>query len=126
MNVPDYNVSLLFEHTPYVLPPDWEEVESPMISSRCWRCSNGLKVIASVLEESDGRDWLHVSVSRTQRLPSWKDLAYVKGLFIGAEHKAIQVFAPADEHVNIHPFCLHLFRCLDGDPLPDFRVGKEL
>jgi hypothetical protein len=24
---------------------------------------------------------------------------------------------------NIHPNCLHLFCCLDGDPLPDFTGG---
>ncbi len=25
---------------------------------------------------------------------------------------------------NIHPNVLHLFVCLDGDPLPDFTRGK--
>jgi hypothetical protein len=44
-------------------------------------------------------------------------------MFIGDGRKAIQVFAPVAEHVNIHEFCLHLWHCLDGDPLPDFTRG---
>jgi hypothetical protein len=28
--------------------------------------------------------------------------------------------------VNIHPNCLHLFVCVDNDPLPDFTRGEGL
>lgn len=84
------------------------------------RRPDGLAVILSVAREKDERRWLHLSTSRPDRLPSYDDLCEVKRLFLGPERKAIQVFAPTTEHINIHKRCLHLWCCLDGDPLPDF------
>jgi len=121
------DLALLREIAPRVLPPDWEEIlPCPTIGGMAWRCTNGLLVIASAKLESDGRSWLHVSMSRANRLPYWKDLQYVKDLFVGRDRKAVQVFPPAAEHVNIHPYCLHLWSCLDEDPLPDFRTDGEV
>lgn len=37
---------------------------------------------------------------------------------------ALQVLPPRAKHVNIHPFCLHLWCCLDGDVTPDFTQGS--
>lgn len=111
---------------PQVIPPDWREVDCTVFGSMAWECANGLFVIASVSRESDGLRWYHVSVSREGRIPFWKDLQYVKDIFIGKKRKAIQILPPADEHVNVHPYCLHLWTCLDKDPLPDFRVGGEI
>jgi hypothetical protein len=81
---------------------------------------DGMSVIVSGAREADGKRWLHVSFARPDRLPSYEDLALVKQLFIGDDAYAIQVFPPKDHHVNIHPFCLHLFSCVDGWPLPEF------
>lgn len=64
---------------------------------------------------------MHLSVSRTNRDPSYFDLKRVKELFIGRQRKAVQVFPPEAEHYNHHPYCLHLFAPIDRDPLPDFR-----
>lgn len=82
-----------------------------------------LVVIRSVSRENDGRHWLHVSVSKQHSLPTYAELCRIKETFIGRDRKAIQIFAPRQEHVNIHPFCLHLFACLEGDPMPDFTSG---
>ena len=82
---------------------------------------DGLKVICSISREKDGRDWLHVSASRDNGLPSWDDMKAVKSIFCGHESKAIIVFPPRSEYVNINPDVLHLWSCLGGDPLPDFR-----
>ena len=82
-----------------------------------------MKVIASGSRELDGKRWLHVSVSRPAKLPSWEDLKEVKDLFVGRDKVAYQVVAMASKHVNIHATCLHLWHCLDGDPLPDFTRG---
>ena len=60
-------------------------------------------------------------------MPTWEDLGDVKHVFVGAERYAYQVFAPRRAHVNIHPFCLHLWACLDVDDgavMPDFRQGR--
>lgn len=85
---------------------------------------DGLYVIVSEAKEMDGRWWRHVSFSFPDRLPTWADARLVKDTFIGEGRKAIQVFPPASEHVNIHPYCLHLFWCCDGDVLPDFTHGS--
>ncbi len=83
--------------------------------------TRGLFVMVSGAIELDGRRWIHVSVSRRDRLPSYDDLAAVKRTFVGDDRRALQVFAPVGEHFNLHRFCLHLWTCLDGDGLPDFR-----
>lgn len=82
-------------------------------------------VILSVSEEADGRVWAHLSTAFPSRLPTWGDLRKAKDLFLGEEARAIQVLPPKSEWVNIHPYCLHLFVCLDGDVLPDFRRVTE-
>src|SRR3990167_1384383 len=82
-----------------------------------------LTVICSARVERDGRRWMHVSCSRPSSLPTWEDLRLVKDTFIGIERKAIQVLPPQSEYVNLHPYVLHLWSCLDGDGLPDFREG---
>lgn len=78
-------------------------------------------VIVSYKTEADGKLWLHVSTSFPHRLPTYDEMCSVKAMFMGAEQKAIQVFPPASEHCNVHPYCLHLWACLAGDPFPDFR-----
>jgi hypothetical protein len=80
-----------------------------------------LRVICSAQLERDNRRWMHVSCSRPNRLPSWEELRLVKDTFIGRDRKALQVLPPQAEYVNIHPHVLHLWSCLDGDGLPDFR-----
>ena len=84
---------------------------------------NGLKVLVNSDIYGDGKRWVHLSLSRRDRLPKWKELTMVRDWILGKDAKAIQVIAPASDHVNIHAYCLHMFHCLDGDPLPDFTMG---
>lgn len=83
-------------------------------------------VVISVSNEADGKVWTHLSVSYPGHLPSWAELRDTKRLFLGPESRALSVIPPDDEYVNIHPYCLHLFVCLDGDVTPDFRRGAGL
>ena len=78
-------------------------------------------VIVSNKVEADGRKWLHVSTSFPERLPTYYELCEIKKTFVGPELKAVQVFPRESEHCNVHPYFLHLWACLDEDPLPDFR-----
>jgi len=64
-----------------------------------------LRVIAS-----DGGGWEHVSVSLENRCPTWKEMAHIKSLFWGDEDLVIQYHPPEEDYVNVHPFCLHLWR----------------
>ena len=109
---------------PRVLPGEWSEVESYENATR-YESRDGLRVILET-EMVDGALWLHASMSRRDRIPSWRDLQRVKDTFIGADRKAIQVLPARSEYVNRHPYCLHLFSPLDTDPLPDFRCGGDL
>lgn len=110
------------EHVKTFLPADWRMVEARADGVKYQR-RDGLSVIISGGSEQDGRRWLHVSCATPTRLPSWAQVTQVKEMFIGAEKKAIQVLPPKSEYVNIHPYCLHLWHCVDGDPLPDFTHG---
>ena len=77
----------------------------------------GLRAGVSI-ELHGGQDWLHVSVSRRSRLPSYDDLKKIKRDFIGDDRAAYQAFPKASEHVNLHEFCLHLWCPTDHDPFP--------
>lgn len=87
---------------------------------------DGLSVCMSVVEHEKHGAWLHVSCSYPARLPSYKDITEVKRRFIGPDIGAIEVYAAVDEHVNIHPFCRHLWARLDGRSAPDFRVDGQV
>lgn len=110
---------------PWILPPDWKLVDTSLDGARFINKTKRMSVIASGNTELDGKRWLHVSLARPDFMPSYEDVKLVKELFIGEENKAIQVFPPKSEHVNIHVHCLHLWHCLDGDPLPDFTQGGK-
>lgn len=85
--------------------------------------SRGLVVIQSLQEELDGKIWMHTSYSRKSRMPTYQDTVFIKENFIGDDVKAIMIFPRKSEHVNIHPYCLHLWSCENEDGLPDFTQG---
>jgi hypothetical protein len=73
-----------------------------------------LRIIAS-----SGGGWDHVSVSRERRIPNQIEMDFVFRHFFRDGETAVQFFLPRDQHVNIHPNCLHLWRARDRSiPLP--------
>lgn len=76
---------------------------------------------------SDGMGWEHVSVSRLDRCPTWDEMCQIKDMFWDADDCVVQYHPPKREYVNIHPFCLHLWRPLDVElPQPDaIMVGPR-
>jgi len=54
--------------------------------------------------------WDHVSVSRANRCPNWPEMEHVKRLFFQDTETAMQLHVPAADHINNHPYCLHLWR----------------
>jgi hypothetical protein len=105
-------------HSPRVLPAAWRRVEpvAQVPHALVFERKCGLRVILGVEDHGTGR-WLHVSFARSYRLPGWDDLREVKDLFVGPDKLAVQVLPPADQYVNAHRFCLHLWRRLDGPTL---------
>jgi len=54
--------------------------------------------------------WDHVSVSLPDRCPTWDEMEKVKRTFFKQDEVAMQLHVPPTDHVNFHPYCLHLWR----------------
>lgn len=81
-----------------------------------------LRVIAS-----SGEGWDHVSVSRQNRCPNWPEIEHVKRLFFKEDETAMQLHVPPSDHINCHPYCLHLWRPhgIEIPRPPAFMVGPK-
>lgn len=109
---------------PAILPNGWKKLQKTNISPVCFAGSKGIKVMVSVMIEEDEEAWMHVSMSHRDRLPTYDEMKTVKRIFIGNDKDAIQLFPKAGNHVNAHPYCLHLWCCLSNpNKLPDFTRG---
>ena len=106
------------------IPDGWQRVANPHPGA--WFHADGMAVCASWDRDVDGISWLHVSVSRPSRLPSWNDLKRVKRDFIGDDKTALQVLPPADQWVNKHNFTLHLWHPIDQDRVPYLLRDADL
>lgn len=109
------------------LPGSWEDHGRFGPGGHMYRRRDDLAVIETKFRWDDGREWLHVSMSYGDHLPSYEDMATVKRLFCGPDRRALQVFPAARQHINIHEYTLHLWCCISpaGDGLPDFgRYGS--
>jgi hypothetical protein len=81
----------------------------------------------NIIADIDG-DWEHVSVSMPDQPPPWWLMAEIKDYFWKPEETVIQFHPPKAEYVNLHPFCLHMWRhTKDQLFLPEFyvREGEE-
>jgi len=70
-----------------------------------------------MLVVSDGGGWEHVSVSIHGKMPTWKEMSFVKDLFWTDDEAVMQLHPPRAEYVNNHETCLHLWRPTD-QPIP--------
>lgn len=79
-----------------------------------------LMIIASA-----GAGWEHVSVSRKKRCPNWVEMSHIKALFFRDDETVVEYHVPKAEHINNHPYCLHLWRPKDVDlpRPPGWMVG---
>jgi hypothetical protein len=65
--------------------------------------------------------WLHASIAKRDEMPTYQDLVALHYGVWGDKGWAYQVFAPQSDHVNIHPYALHLWGRPDGRAeLPNF------
>lgn len=62
-------------------------------------------------------DWEHVSVTvRTaqgehlKRCPTWEEMCHIKKQFWHDDETVIQFHPDESQYVNVHPFCLHLWK----------------
>jgi hypothetical protein len=73
-----------------------------------------LKNISTVVIASIGMGWDHVSVSLADRCPTWNEMEYIKRMFFNPLETVMQLHVPASDHINYHPYCLHLWRPLEA------------
>lgn len=77
------------------------------------------KAILSIIFSNIG-GWDHVSVSTEHRCPLWNEMAYIKDIFFYEEECVIQYHPPKSRYVNVHPYCLHMWKRQDSEfELPD-------
>lgn len=80
-----------------------------LFSLRCGETGGVLAIIAT-----SGEGWDHVSVSLERRIPTWTEMEFVKRRFFRDDETAMQLHVPPADHINHHPYCLHLWRPLAG------------
>jgi hypothetical protein len=97
------------------------------------RKDGDIRVIAS-----DGTEWAegglplpafeHVSVSLANRCPTWGEMDWVKSLWWNDSETVIQYHVPKSQHINFHPYCLHLWKPIGiVIPLPPaITVGPQV
>jgi len=66
------------------------------------------ELLRALARSSNG--WDHVSVSLLDRCPSWEEMEWIKHLFFLPNEIAFQLHVPIKEHINSHPYTLHLWR----------------
>lgn len=75
-------------------------------------CSDGTEPESKTVEGLDC--WEHVSVSvvrgKQYRVPTWKEMCFVKNLCWDEEDTIVQYHPKLSEYVNNHPGVLHLWR----------------
>ena len=83
------------------------------------------RLVAFVIA-SDGDGWEHVSVTlcepcgvKIDRCPTWDEMVAVKRVFWSDDDAVMQLHPRQCDAVNVHPYCLHLWRpALQPIPLP--------
>ncbi len=79
---------------------------------------------------SDGGGWEHVSVTipGVNRCPTWEEMCRVVAAFWDKDDCIVQFHPPKSEHVNNHPYCLHLWRPIGHNipTPPTMMVGIKI
>ena len=120
-------VATLLQHRPELLrrvDGAWKgpEADPRAPSGILWWAHGNMLVMASPWNAADKSLWLHVSVSRRDRCPSYDELTEVRDRLFRTTDTVLHVWPPRDEHYSHHPYCLHLWTPMDGSrPIPDLR-----
>lgn len=88
-------------------------------------CGAKLRIISSTGDSTI--PWEHVSVSLPKRTPNWREMCFVKDLFWSEDECVVQYHPPRSDYVNVHQFCLHLWKPLglEVPRPPSIAVGPR-
>ena len=94
------------------------EIVSPVPGCRAYRTSNNLTVICG--REPCGPHgemrW-HLSVAHNKRNPTWEEIRDLRYFLVPDGAMMTMFLPPAQEYVNAHPFCFHLYE-VEADEVP--------
>ena len=62
-----------------------------------------------------GGGWDHVSVSYQDRCPTWEEMCKAKDMFFMEDECCVEYHPAKSEYVNLHPYCLHIWRPQIGE-----------
>jgi hypothetical protein len=71
---------------------------------------SGLRVAATVDNTPDWGPLLHVSLSYHDHDPPWDDIKAVRAAFYPATVDVMMMLPRAEDYVNLHPHCFHLWQ----------------
>ncbi len=71
---------------------------------------NGLESHYCSVVWSFSGGWDHVSIAYNRRCPTWEEMCRVKDMFFREDETVVQFHPKKSEYVNLHPYCLHLWR----------------
>jgi hypothetical protein len=104
---------------PLILPPNWEELSLPSnlarVEGACFARTDRSMTVIMTREDHNGTSWLHISISRRDRYPTWEEIRFAKDLFIGRDMDSVMILPRKEDYINLHPNCFHLYHRLDGD-----------
>lgn len=75
-----------------------------------WLVHPMVKDFTIAIVASWGGGWDHVSASLRNRYPTWDEMCIIKDIFFEDEECVVQYHPPKSAYVNMHPFCLHMWR----------------
>lgn len=78
------------------------EIKSSILNTRAFRSGE----LAIIIERC--YDMIHLSVSHSNRIPSWEELKSIKYHFF-PDLPMVMHFPKRSDYVNLHPFCMHLY-----------------
>jgi hypothetical protein len=108
----------------FKVPEQYREAGEPGTKSGMFKIGGGTARNRILVVASDGMEWEHVSVSKSYECPTWSEMCKVKDLFWDPEDCVIQYHPPRSAHISLHPYCLHMWRPIEGAiPMPpEFMV----
>jgi hypothetical protein len=71
---------------------------------------------------AEGNGWDHVSVSRRDRCPTWEEMDRIKRRIFRDDEVVMQLHVNNGSKVNVHPFCLHLWRPQTREEIAETRA----
>lgn len=107
---------------------DVDPVNRERFSGKGWLKVKGNRIAdaAFVIWGSNENGWEHVSVSFPGRCPTWDEMCIAKDVFWREDEACIQVHPERAVYINIHNYCLHIWRPKDGKLiLPPDAIPKE-